>query len=388
MKQIAAKLSVPFHEIMVDEAKELEAKVQLDIIKVYVETGDYANAVPLIEELEGLEDLLEYQRRELVLSKAECLLRTKKAEHAVQLLIGLQQHLELERETDDNFMATLYDKLGTAYYFLSNFGSAYANYHRAYQLSLRFDVFDLNAARICFNLGKICRMMNRYDEGVDYLSRAREFFSKLSDLTRLANTLFELGISFARSGNFKQAEEYLLHALDYYKSLNVVELARRVRQTYSLRVLSHTDPLLAIQELLENAKEYRLLSDNVRLAQTYASVAEIYLSMKNLSEAETYLTQATALFSEHEAGKFPQYAYVYQVYSKYLLAINDFEKCIRFSSVSSDIFDKMDLERDAADSLQLSVDAYRSLGQFEHALDLADAVNNLLRRSKDRKFNE
>lgn len=78
MRKIADRLSVPLYEVMVDESRELEAKVQLDIIKVYVETADYAYALPLIEELGQQEELLEYQRRELVLCQAECMMRMER----------------------------------------------------------------------------------------------------------------------------------------------------------------------------------------------------------------------------------------------------------------------------------------------------------------------
>ncbi|MGZ4106672.1 MAG: hypothetical protein ACXVO1_04915, partial [Tumebacillaceae bacterium] len=46
-------------------------KVQLDLIKIYVEIGDYKSAYELAEELEKCEELLEYQMRELILYKAE-----------------------------------------------------------------------------------------------------------------------------------------------------------------------------------------------------------------------------------------------------------------------------------------------------------------------------
>ncbi|MGZ4163910.1 MAG: helix-turn-helix domain-containing protein, partial [Tumebacillaceae bacterium] len=115
MQKIAARLAIPLAEIMVDEVTELELKVQLDLIKIYVEIGDYKSAYELAEELEKCEELLEYQMRELILYKADCLMRTGKATEAVEILMSLQHKLEKQRVSDDHLLATVYDKLGTAY---------------------------------------------------------------------------------------------------------------------------------------------------------------------------------------------------------------------------------------------------------------------------------
>lgn len=386
MKRIADRLSVPLYEVMVDESRELEAKVQLDIIKVYVETADYAYALPLIEELGGQRELLEYQRRELALCQAECMMRMGKADQAVTVLTELQQRLELERETDDHFMANLYDKLASANYFLSNMTNAHAYYMRAYQLTLRFTEFDLTAARIAYNFGMACRQTNHQSEAIEYLSKAEEYFRKVSDMKRLAHTMFEMGITLSNCKKYSKSEEYLQHSLSIYKALNILESARRVRQTYSLEILSINDPPQAIQVLLENAHEYELIQDNVRQALSYATIAHVYLIQGHSTQAEKYLSIALGLFNEEDSFQHPHYAFVFQVYARYWLAVNEFEKCVQYAYLSSDIFGRMGLEQESAESLQLTVDAYRSMGQYVQALDMADRVNQLLRHSKERAF--
>lgn len=306
-----------------------------------------------------------------------------KADQAVKLLTDLQQRLELERETDDHFMATLYDKLGTTYYFLSNMTSAHAYYMRAYQLTLRFPEYDLTAARIAYNFGMACHQTNHQSEAIAYLSKAEAYFRKVSDMKRLAHTMFELGITLSDCKNYSKSEEYLQHSLSIYKALNIAELARRVRQTYSLEILSINDPPQAIQVLLENANEYELAKDDVRLALSYASVAHVYLNQGNSTEAEKYLSLSLGLFTEEDSFKHPHYAFVFQVYARYWLAVNEFDRCVQYAYLSSEIFGKMGFGRESADSLQLTVDAYRSMGQYVQALDMADRVNQLLRHSKE-----
>lgn len=382
MKKIAVKLGVSLHEIMVDQVNELEAKVQLDIIKVYVEMNDYANAFPLIEELDGREDLLEYQRRELVLCRAECLLRTGKVEEAIEFLTDLQQRLELERETDDHFMATLYDKLGTAYYFLSSIANAHAYYMRAYQLTLRFSERDLTAARISYNLGMVCRQLNRQMDSIEYLSKAEFFFKGISDSKTLAHVLFELGIAYRFRMDFERADEYLKESLALYRSLNIVSMAREVRQTHAFIVLAEKHPDESIKELLNCAFDHEKANDTVRLVYTNACIAFLQLKQKRYAEANIHLQKARNLITEDEAEKYPEFAYLYHVNAYYCLEISDFKRCVELAYQSANTFDKMGLEWDAAEALKLSAHAYRKQSMFEQADRVSQKIIELISRSQ------
>ncbi|WP_172844392.1 tetratricopeptide repeat protein [Tumebacillus algifaecis] len=383
MKKIAAKLGISLHEIMVDQVNNLGAKVQLDIIKVYIETADYVNAYPLIEECECRDDLLEYQRRELVLCRAECLIRTGKAEEAIKLLTDQQQRFEMEREADDHFMATLYDKLGTAYYFLPNMTNAHAHYLRAYQLTLRFAEIDLTAARIAYNLGMACRQLNRNSDAIEFLSKAEAFFKNASDIKRLSHTFFELGIAYAMKHEYEQADRCIQESLAIYRSLNAVSTARLARQVHALAVLSQTQPDVALKELQVCASEYEKVGDIVRCIFTNAHLANILINQKKISAAKGYLDNALSRLFDHDAESDPRLVYAYQVNAKYLLEVNDFEKCVEYSFKSSELFDRMGLERDAADSLSLSAKAYHGQGKIDQAYEISQRVNEKLCRLQD-----
>ncbi|MGZ4163958.1 MAG: helix-turn-helix domain-containing protein, partial [Tumebacillaceae bacterium] len=120
LQKLAEKLGVPLQEIVHGSGSDLDIALQLDIIEILVEAEEFAEALPMIHELEQRDGVVEYQRRSLVLLQAECLMRTGEAERAVELLTALQQQLEQHREPDSRFMALFYNKLGSAYYFASN----------------------------------------------------------------------------------------------------------------------------------------------------------------------------------------------------------------------------------------------------------------------------
>lgn len=384
LQKIADRLSIPLHEIMVDETKELEAKVQLDIVKVYIERGEYKEVFPLIEGLEQREDLLEYQKREVTLCRAECLMRTGKADIAIEILTKMQQELEMKRESDDHMMAIIYDKLGTAYFYLSNISNAHAYYMRAYQTSIRFPEFDLTSARITFNYGKVCRMMERHMEAIEYLTRVEDFFSKNSDVKRLALTLFELGIAYTNQNRTELAKTSLEKSLALYESMNILNMMRRVRESYAYNVLSQTKPEQAIEEIISCAEDFKKEGDTPQLAFTYARAAELYMCQGKDSEAEVFLQRSLSLFNEESGGKNPRYAYAYFVYAKFLLKTNMFSDCVHFSYKASDFFDKMGLERDAAETLKVSSEAYRLQGMFEQADKVSQRIIELLSRSNER----
>ena len=63
------------------------------------------------------------------------------------------------------------------------------------------------------------------------------------------------------------------------------------------------------------------------------------------------------------------------------LELENFDDCLQNAIQSSEMFDKMGLHSDSADSLELVVDALRRTGKHEEALLAATKVNALLRRA-------
>lgn len=372
LQKIADRLSIPFHEIMVDETKELEAKVQLDIIKVYIERGDYQQAFPLLEDLLQQKDILEYQRRELLLCQAECLMRTGMADAAVLLLSNMQQELENNRESDDRFMATLYDKLGSAHYFNSNMAYAHSQYQRAYQICKRFPDADLLSSKVSFNLGTVCIDLGLYSEALAYLTNAHQFFEKAADPKRLATTLFSLGLCYHALKDLQQAGIYLEQSLELFKSLNIMSMARRIKQQYAYYVIGPQNPERALDELIVCAADFKDSGDTTREAYTYSSIASIYLELEKVDSAEKYTELAISLIDA--ADNDFRFAYIYRTAATFMLKVKRTDESIEYAFKSANIFDKMGIEREAANSLRIAVDAYQSMGHVEKALSISQQV--------------
>lgn len=381
LKKVADKLGVPFHEIMADHVEVLSAKIQLEIINIYIERQEYQKALDLIHILQNSKELLEYQKRELELVKVDCLLGTNQPDAALEILTGLQMQLELQREPDDHLMAVVYNKLGTANYRLWNISNAHAHYMRAYQLTLRFQGIDVTAARIAYNLGMASRLLNLNTDAVQYLTVSENFFKGISDLDKLAHTRFELGIAYQSMGDLEAAEKYLQEAHTLYKSQNALRFARLVKESYAFTVLSKQDPDKAIDEMFQCVKETEHDGDIQQTAYIYARIAKLLIAQEKLLEAEHVLEKAFAMFTEREVAGSLHFVHVYQSFAEYLCKIKQYDKSIQYSYMASDLFDKMGFVKDAAESLSTAVNAYRDQGMFEQALEVSDQVCNMLRRA-------
>jgi HTH-type transcriptional regulator, quorum sensing regulator NprR len=378
IRKVCERLSIPLREVMGDDLHGFNAKVKLSILRVHVKSEDYTNALMLVRELEDSYELLEHEKRELDVLTADCLIRTGDAHQAVLLLARLQTRLETQRESDEHLLAQVYDKLGTAYFYLSNMTNAHAYYLRAYQLAQRFEEYDLLAARITYNLGMVYRQLERHTDAIEHLMKAESYFQHSSDLTKLATTYFELGIAYRFRDDFERADAYLQEAYTLYKALNIFSMATRSRQTHAYLVVSQNDPQRAIQELQACAYEFEKSGDSSRVSYTYAHMANLLVDQDDTSKAKEYLDVAFSLTDEDEANQDPRHAYVYEVASKFYLKINEFDNCVTYSHKAYHIFDTIGFVRQAADALNITARAFQMQGMFEQAYEVSQKVNHLL----------
>jgi transcriptional regulator with XRE-family HTH domain len=381
LRRLAEKLEIPLYEIMRDRERELEAKLQVEILRVYTEQKEYERALVLVAELEARPDLAEYQRTQLAMLRAECWMRTDRPKEAVEMLTQLKNKLEADKSLDDVFLAEFYNKLGNAYYFSLNMIHAHLHYLRALEICGKLPEASLLMAEISFNLGNVCRALGFYSDAHAYLCDAQKVFNRLSDTERLASAYFSLGILHKNLDQFEEAEDYLQQALVLYRSHNVVDMAYRVRQQFATSILARNDPDQAVQELLECVEGYDKAGDHKRVMHTYSRIASLYIDEERLEEAGRFLKLAFECADTINTEFNPHYAYLHQVNAKYGLHIQNFEIAIEDSLLAAQKYEQLGLQRDSADCLQICVEAYRKKGRTEDAFRTLEKVADTLRRS-------
>ncbi|MBL0386063.1 helix-turn-helix domain-containing protein [Tumebacillus sp. ITR2] len=386
IQRIADALGVKLSELIdIGASAELEAVVQIELMKIFVERKEYQDALGVIDHLNKRTDLAEHQRIDLTLAHADCLIQTGKNRAAIDLLQDLRQVLETKR-TDEYILATVLNKLGTAYFTELSIADAYAHYIRAHQITKSFPVVDELTAKVAFNMGQVYSWMRNPVDAQFFLQIAEKYFRDISDHKKLADTLFANGLVFQELNQLDRAERYLREALALYCSQNFLVLAQRVKYQLASRVTSKMEPEVGIQELNECAKMFQQFDDMPRFIYTHATIAEIHLEVDNLELAGEHLQTAFEAFPSEDYATSTNNAYLFRVNAKCLLRTGAYEKSLEYSFKSSGFYSKMGVQREAADSLEIAVHAYELLGDKDKALELGKQVRDMLRDSLDKSF--
>ena len=387
LQKIADVLGVGLNELItLETSSELETTVLIDLTKIFVERKEYHHALEHIAELEKRGDLLEHQKREMIITKAESLMRSKRTDEAIRLLSELRNSLEKTHSVDTHIVAEVFNKLGNAYYLASNYGQAHAHYVRANQVALTFDVFDELAAKITYNLFKVCKWLKLPVEATEHLEKAEQYFRSFSDDRELADILFAQGLCYRDLNKLELAEKYLNDAFALYKSQILVELAQRVLYNLASSVTVVYKFELGIEHLLECAENFKNLKLPAQVAFTYIRIAELHLEKGHDQEADQYLVEAMQAVQSVEIPAYyvdEIYAFYYKMLAKTLFKKRQYTEAIEMSFNSSALFGKMSMKRDEADSLEIAVDSYHELGDSNEAMKLSKRVIELLRHSLD-----
>ncbi|KEO84965.1 helix-turn-helix domain-containing protein [Tumebacillus flagellatus] len=384
LQRVSDALGIPFHEL-IEATSELEVSTLVVIVKIFVERKEYHHALKHIADLEKRGDLLEHQKQEVSVYKAESFMRTNRAEEAINLLADLRASLE-SAQADEHLVADVFNRLGNAYFLASNMTHAHAHYLRAQQIALTFAVFDELAAKISYNLGMVCSWLKKPSEATEHLEKAEQFFREISDNIRLADTLFRQGQCYRDLNKLELAERYLNESFAIYKSHNLLELAQHVRYNLASSVTAAIEIDLAIEELQVCVENFKSLKDYFMVAYTYVRIAELQLEKAQVKEADQNLVEALQVMQTFEISEFylnNGYAFYYKVLARSLYAKEKYGEAIETSFNSSKLFGKIGVKRDEADSLEIAVDAYLKLGDSNEAIQLSRRISDLLRHSLD-----
>lgn len=382
LRKIADALGIKLEELINVNA-ETEVSVLIKLMKIYAERLEYENALKIIAILQRRTDLLDHQKIDLILTHADCLMRSGECSPAIKLLEKLRE--DLEQSTSERISALICNKLGTAYFLSHKVQKAYAYYLRAYQITASFPTVDELAATIAFNMGKVNSRMKNAVEARDYFQVAESYYRGIADQVQLADTLFANGIVYKDLNQLFEAENCLQEALMLYKAHKQIRLAQRVKYNIAFLITSQTEPVLAIQELTDCAKSFEDLHDIDRSIQTHAAIAKIYLDLNDCAKAKSHLDIAFSKMPNGEKTQ-PKFAFIYQVQALYFLAMDIYEQAIESSFISSELFGKMGIDRETADALEIAIEAFEKSGRKDEALALGKKARDLLRCSLDNPF--
>lgn len=374
LEKIADRLNVPLKKIYHPETgDQFPNRVKLELVEAYLKRGELEPAGDLLEELDTCGTLIEVERQTWYLLRGEWLNKGGRAKEAVELLESALMDLEREKSADDELLCRMYNQLGTGFYKLMSLAKAYSAYKRGYQVSLRLPAFNLISAKLSYNMGMICNQLEIRDEAEVYLQQACDYFETAPDMNSLAHTYFHMAIATNEA-------PYVSKALHIYEGLESIKMANMVRQYRALHIEAKTDYRHAVKELEEVAKEFEQYGDFGEVVFIFASAALVCVGHSDLEQAEYFMNLATVRYEKLPDDTTFHIAIYLRAKAELALKLKSFDSCLQNALQSSEMFDKMGLSSDCADSLELVVESLQEQGRHEEALETATKVNAMLRR--------
>lgn len=378
--KLTERLGVPVYVVMGEQETAMDVNFQLDVIRVYIERGEYTRALFLIEELEKKDELLEHQRVELLLDRAECFLKKQQYREAVYLLKPFVENQEIQKSVDDESLCEAYNKLGNAHYWLNDFEKAYAFYHHGYRYSLGFPEYGVVSARITKNLGLTCHQLGFKEEATQYLEKAYEYYEQITDSKELANTLFYLALA---SGNV----DYMMKARSIYESMNLTREANMAKQHYAFYVEAKVDLHKALQSIEACTVEFEKMGDVALCVYTLARAAMICVENEQEEVAERYLFKAEEFRKQlNEEDDYDYYcADYFKACAKYSYYIKNYDQAILNAKKSAEMCAKMGLSVESSYSLRIIAEAYSQQGMHEEAYKVSMEIVQLFHQQTRRE---
>lgn len=377
MGKLADKLGVPMREIMGMQETQMEVGFQIEMIRVYIQKGDFERALDIIDELCRRIDLLEHQRVDLLVCRADGLLKAKNYDEVVELLLPFVELQAVHQSVVDETLCDLYNKLGNALFRLNDFGKAYSVFEQGYRISLKLPDFGLVAARVSKNLGLTCLQIGYREDARLHLEKAYAFFDRVADMREVANTLFDMARA---TGN----PEYMSKARSVYEGLNMVREANLAKQHYAFHFKSKHNYIEAVDEIRESATVFESLGERGLSIYTYSRAVKVCMDNGDIEEAVTILDLAIKGEEVLEQKNPFMISYFYRVKGELNLQLKRFEESIADSIKSSEMYDTMGLYGDSADALEISAKAYEMLGDYVKSHKILSIVVNTLRKANNR----
>lgn len=357
LQRIADALGVPFYEFVdSDTGSNVKADTLLDILRIYSHRREFLLAYPLIKQLQERGNLLDYQRQALNLHEADYLIHIEQIGQAIEKLSALAYEVEVTRThaADPHFLATVQNKLGTAWYLKNDFVTALHHYKRALEiLTSHAQPADPLLGKIYYNLGNTARWMRNDNEAVEYLKRSVETLQSFCNPRLSANAYFVLGIAHKNQGDLRSAGAAFTRALVHYEQADIKKWAQLAKSEIAYFVNQSPQEALLIME-----EELAVLQDSYTAKEkglTYARMTNLYLELNDLPSAERSIAQALHLTElEPLSG---EYGFALRLYAKVLLQKGEYEQASEYAIHSSDVLGQLGLGLEMKESLELAKEA-------------------------------
>ncbi len=246
-----------------------------------------------------------------------------RAEANIKRALDIYQIIE-----DSAGIASSYHNLGRMYQTMSLYDKALEQFFIALQLFK--DINNINGiASVNNNIGIIHKHLNNYDIALDYYYQSLEIYREQGGIKRDVAALFNnIGIVWYEKEEYEMALDYYNQALESYESL---------KYNQGISITSHNIGMIfartgnyrnAFESHMRSVEINKSSGDIFSLANNYNNLGELFLLQKDYNKALGFLEESLDMAIKINAKEIIRENYLFQ--SEIYRETSDYEKSLLF----------------------------------------------------------
>ena len=223
--------------------------------------------------------------------------RYSEARESYQTLISFIESSEVDTQSKQSILATIYHQLGIVAQELRDFEQARSHFQQALDIQIEFND-RFSQASTYHMLGRVAQELRDFEQAQSHFQQALDIQIEFNDRYSQASTYHQLGIVAQELRDFEQAQALFQQALDIQ-----IEFNDRYSQasTYHQlgRVAQELRDFEQARSLFQQALDIKIeFNDRFSQASTYGQLGDIERAQENYNEAKALLLKALEIFAE------------------------------------------------------------------------------------------
>ena len=239
-------------------------------------------------------------------------------------------------------------------------------------------------AEAVINIGRIHDQQGSYERAIQNYLEGLKLYEELNDKRQTALTMNFLGIAYSKRANSRQSMASYEKAIAIYLEINdkrgLAQTLGNIANLYS----ENGDDRVALTYYKKALALQRELGDSVQVAFALNGIGIAYIYLGNYDKALEFLSATEQIFSSSENIERTKIGNLYNNFALAFLAQKQHQKALEKVQLALNIAQASGLREVRHHSFAILSDIYKSLGNYQKALEYSERDNEL----KDSLFNE
>lgn len=240
--------------------------------------------------------------------------------------------------------------------------------NRALQLAREYDLVDYEVEAL-HNLGVTHESQGNYKEALELELKALELRKQIGDRSKIANTLNNLGIIHDEMGDFKKALEYYFEARKIYEELKNDEKIAMVLVNIAIVLKAQGEYKQVAQSYHKALAIYSKTKNAFGIAVCHANLGSVFYYLKEYDSALYYSNLGTEEFQAQQVKQFlpTTLCNAGMAYDK----LGQTDKALTYLDKAAALNKEFDNKKELAFVLIYQASVFKNQGNFSKAENLA-----------------